>query len=103
MVRLSVAAKASFENGDSNPFRRWPAGTGAVIFALTLIVYLPALTGGFLWNDSDYVTRGDLQSLDGLRRIWTVFGATEQYIRCCIVFSGCSTASGATIRSVTTW
>jgi len=79
LVRLSVAAKASFENGDSNPFRRWPAGTGAVIFALTLIVYLPALTGGFLWNDSDYVTRGDLQSLDGLRRIWTVFGATEQY------------------------
>jgi len=74
-----VAAKAPFEIVDSNPFRRWPAGVGTVIFALALIAFLPALAGSFIWNDSDYVTGADLQSLDGLRRIWTVIGATEQY------------------------
>ena len=44
-----------------------------------MLVYLPALRGGFIWNDADYVTRGELQSLGGLTRIWFEVGATEQY------------------------
>jgi tetratricopeptide (TPR) repeat protein len=40
---------------------------------------LPALSGDFIWNDSDYVTAPALRSVDGLVRIWTKLGATEQY------------------------
>jgi tetratricopeptide (TPR) repeat protein len=49
------------------------------IFAASLAAYLPAMQCGLVWNDSDYVTRADLQSLNGLRRIWFEVGATEQY------------------------
>jgi tetratricopeptide (TPR) repeat protein len=52
---------------------------GALIFCATVLAYLPALSGGFIWNDSDYVTAPALRSLRGLARIWTELGATEQY------------------------
>jgi tetratricopeptide (TPR) repeat protein len=52
---------------------------GALIFCATLLAYLPALSGGFIWNDSDYVTAPALRSLAGLARIWTEPGATQQY------------------------
>ena len=45
----------------------------------TLIAYLPALPGTFVWDDAGHVTRPELQSLDGLRRIWLEPGATQQY------------------------
>lgn len=44
-----------------------------------LLVYLPALGGGFIWDDSAHVTRPELRSLHGLARIWTELGATQQY------------------------
>src|SRR5207247_3239368 len=50
-----------------------------VLVAGTLAIYFPALQGGFIWNDSDYVTQPDLRSLSGLWRIWSEVGATEQY------------------------
>jgi tetratricopeptide (TPR) repeat protein len=50
-----------------------------VIFAATALAYLPALRGGLLWDDDGHVTRADLQSLEGLRRIWFEVGATQQY------------------------
>ena len=52
---------------------------GALIFCATILAYLPALSGDFIWNDSDYVTAPALRSVDGLTRIWTELGATEQY------------------------
>ena len=54
-------------------------GTSALIFLVTLAAYLPALHGGFLWDDDGHVTRPDLQSLHGLWRIWFDLGATQQY------------------------
>src|SRR5688572_11965635 len=51
----------------------------ALLVLVTLVVYLPALRGGFIWNDSDYVTHPSLQSWAGLARIWIEVGATEQY------------------------
>ena len=51
----------------------------AGIFLVTLLAYLPAIGAGFIWNDSDYVTKTALQSLHGLWRIWFELGATEQY------------------------
>jgi tetratricopeptide (TPR) repeat protein len=61
-----------------------PAGTRAIwfyllIFAVALVAYLPALSGGFLWDDAGHVTRADLRDLAGLGRIWFEFGATQQY------------------------
>lgn len=51
----------------------------ALLVAATVFAYWPALQGGFIWNDSDYVTQAALQSWSGLRRIWFDVGATEQY------------------------
>jgi protein O-mannosyl-transferase len=51
----------------------------ALLVVVALVVYLPALRGGFIWNDSDYVTHPSLQSWSGLVRIWFEVGATEQY------------------------
>jgi tetratricopeptide (TPR) repeat protein len=52
---------------------------GMLILVATVVAYLPALSGKFIWNDSDYVTAPALRSLDGLARIWTEPGAVEQY------------------------
>jgi hypothetical protein len=49
------------------------------LVAAVVVVYLPALQAGFIWNDSDYVTRPGLRSLSGLGRIWFEVGSTEQY------------------------
>ena len=55
------------------------AGAGALVVGAALAAYLPALSGGFIWNDSDYVTAPALRSLGGLGRIWGELGATQQY------------------------
>ena len=58
----------------------WPAGwVCALIFLLVLLAYLPALSGGFIWDDAGHVTRADLRSWAGLGRIWFEFGATQQF------------------------
>ncbi len=53
----------------------------AFILCATLVAYLPALRGGLIWDDPNYVTRPELRSLHGLWRIWTDLGlsATGQY------------------------
>ena len=60
--------------------RSGPAWLGPfAAFAAAVLVYLPALGNGFVWNDPDYVTKPALRSLAGLGRIWFEVGATEQY------------------------
>jgi tetratricopeptide (TPR) repeat protein len=50
------------------------------IVLFTLAAYLPAILGGFIWDDDDYVVNNTaLLNLDGLRRIWFELGATRQY------------------------
>ncbi len=49
------------------------------LVVVALVIYFPALRGGFVWNDLDYVTKPALRSVHGLWRIWTELGATEQY------------------------
>ena len=50
------------------------------ITAVTLLVYWPALHGGFLWDDDRYVTHNYLlTAADGLRRIWFSLDAPSQY------------------------
>jgi hypothetical protein len=51
-----------------------------LLVALTLIAYVPAMRGGFVWDDDDYVTEnGNLHSMAGLERIWFEIGAVPQY------------------------
>jgi len=50
-----------------------------IIVLLTLVAYLPAINGGYIWDDDDYVTgNANLHDLDGLREIWRP-GTTHQY------------------------
>jgi protein O-mannosyl-transferase len=59
---------------------RWRnLGAGLAIFGVTLLAYLPALHGGFLWDDNFHLTPPDLRSLAGLGRIWFEVDATQQY------------------------
>jgi protein O-mannosyl-transferase len=56
-----------------------PAAAFLGIFCLVLLAYLPALNGGLVWDDDAHITRPELQSFDGLWRIWFDLGATQQY------------------------
>lgn len=57
-----------------------PRALTALVFLATLLAYWPALNAGFIWDDQPgHVTRPELRSLDGLVRIWTEPGATQQY------------------------
>lgn len=44
-----------------------------------LLAYWPALNGGMLWDDDAHVTKPELRSAEGLLRIWTEPGATQQF------------------------
>jgi len=50
-----------------------------MIFAATLVAYLPAWQGSPLWDDDGHLTKSGLQSVHGLWRIWFELGATQQY------------------------
>jgi Flp pilus assembly protein TadD len=53
---------------------------GCLLFCLTMAVYLPSLSSGFIWDDDDYVTENaTLRSIAGLRQIWLEPGSTPQY------------------------
>jgi protein O-mannosyl-transferase len=49
------------------------------IGVVVISAYLPAIQGGFIWDDGAHVTKPDLRSLHGLWRIWFEVGATQQY------------------------
>lgn len=51
-----------------------------LLTAAVLLAYLPAIDGGYIWDDNRYVTENPvLPHDDGLVRIWTELGATIQY------------------------
>jgi protein O-mannosyl-transferase len=53
---------------------------GLVLIAATVVAYLPALHGDFLWDDDKHISENKtLHSLGGLREIWFKPGATCQY------------------------
>jgi tetratricopeptide (TPR) repeat protein len=57
-----------------------PVWQGGLIVLLVFLAYLPALRGGFVWDDETYVTHNPtLHNLDGLQRIWFEVGAVPQY------------------------
>ncbi len=60
--------------------RRRQALAALALLALCAIFHGPAVGGGFVWDDDDYVERNEtLRSAEGLRRIWFDLEATPQY------------------------
>jgi len=62
--------------------RRWISiGAGAAIVVFTLLAYLPALNGGFVWDDDSWTLRlaALLRDSSGLRTIWLRPTAMQQY------------------------
>lgn len=51
----------------------------ALLACATFTAYLPAIRGGFIWDDDAHVTKPALQSWAGLGRIWSDVTATQQY------------------------
>lgn len=54
----------------------WLAG---LLVVATLLAYQPAWRGAAVFDDHDHLTPPELQSLDGLGRIWTEVGVVSQY------------------------
>ncbi len=52
---------------------------GFLLFVFSFAVYQPAWNGTPIWDDDGHITKPDLRSMDGLSRIWTQLGATQQY------------------------
>jgi tetratricopeptide (TPR) repeat protein len=58
----------------------WLASAGlGLILLTTILAYSPALNGGVLLDDDDHIPKPELQSIEGLYRIWFEVGATFQY------------------------
>ncbi len=74
-----MVSKSPSGTASPKPVSIGAPGFGALVFLATVVAYLPSLSGDFIWNDSDYVTAPALRSLQGLARIWTEIGATQQY------------------------
>ncbi len=74
----SATPPASAAISPAVSWRHW-LGLFAALLVVTLLVYRPAWHGAPLWDDDAHLTRVELQSADGLRRIWTEFTATQQY------------------------
>lgn len=56
------------------------AAGGGLLFLLTLLAYLPALRGGPVWDDFDWIVENELlRSVEGLRRAWLEPSAFHQY------------------------
>ncbi len=70
-------------NGPAGILRTLAGGSALpalALVALTLVVYIPALSAGFIWDDDDYVTGNPwLRDGHGLGQIWLHPGATHQY------------------------
>ncbi len=55
------------------------AGVAFLLFA-TVVVYLPAIQAGFIWDDPEYVLHNQtLRTLDGLRQMWLVPTSLPQW------------------------
>lgn len=51
----------------------------ALLLLVTILVYQPAWNGGPIWDDEEHITKPELQTVNGLIRIWTEPGASQQY------------------------
>ena len=64
---------------ESKPHKLPAAALLILLIVATALAYQPAWYGGRLWDDDGHITKGELQSIEGLGRIWMDVGATQQY------------------------
>ncbi|MGD1002881.1 MAG: tetratricopeptide repeat protein [Candidatus Brocadiia bacterium] len=63
--------QAAVNTGNAGAPRRRQILLAVALVAVTLLAYLPAMRGGFIWNDDTFLTRNPLiKTPDGLRRLW---------------------------------
>jgi protein O-mannosyl-transferase len=49
----------------------WPVAGAAAIILITVVVYFPFLSGGFIWDDDQYLTNNrHIKAADGLYKYW---------------------------------
>ena len=80
---MKAAGAASVQSraiAPSNTSRAWLWIGAVLIVCITELAYVPAMRGGFIWDDDSYIINNPtLRTADGLRQIWLVPGATPQY------------------------
>lgn len=70
--------KHQSENPKDLSFKKdWLIGI-CLLFA-TVIAYQPVWDGSPVWDDNKHITTPEMSSIEGLTRIWTKVGATQQY------------------------
>jgi tetratricopeptide (TPR) repeat protein len=68
-----------FWNGMKTSRKTIILGTG-LIMLLTLAAYIPAISGGYIWDDNFHITDNPtLRTVEGLGNIWFDLGAVPQY------------------------
>lgn len=77
--RRGSKKKASTSELTVGPWKLSVPAALALIALATFAAYLPAMRGEPLWDDHSHLTRLELQSFNGLYRIWFDLGATQQY------------------------
>jgi protein O-mannosyl-transferase len=70
-----------FKFGSNQPAGLWRRDwlLSLLLVIVTLLAYLPVWNGTPIWDDDAHLTKPELRSLQGLGRIWTQPGATQQY------------------------
>src|SRR5436309_5292907 len=79
-LRPAPSNVGPLSESSDKPLRLTVPLVAAVLLAVIVIAYLPAMRGDFIWDDDDYVSNNQtLRSAQGLRSIWFDPSATPQY------------------------
>lgn len=79
MPQLRATSRQTIAITEAPPWWRQDWVFALLLLILTAIAYLPALNGTPIWDDDAHITRPELRSWDGLAKIWTQPGSTQQY------------------------
>jgi tetratricopeptide (TPR) repeat protein len=74
-----AATKPEPDSNQSSGLARQDWLLALLLAIVTMLAYLPAWNGTPIWDDDAHLTKPELRSLEGLGRIWTQPGATQQY------------------------
>ena len=79
MTRLRTSIREPTAIGQRTLWSRQDWLLSLLLLIFTTLAYLPALNGTPIWDDDAHITRPELRSWDGLIKIWTQPGSTQQY------------------------